>query len=195
MDDVEDLVRIALRDNAALITRDSLRYTAPRAPRKPATRSALLVAAAFVVAAGGVTAAVTLRGDDQNWGMEAPAYAGSRWDLRTVSGAEVPFDLGAYVSFGPGDDFRAFDGVNTMVGHYDAMTTSVRLRDVGTTTALYAGDDPVRKAVISAMNEWTSREAQFSITADQLTLKTGTQEMVFSRGGPATDRGTPIPSR
>lgn len=195
MDDVEDLVRTALRDNAALITPDSLRRNAPPAPRRHAARPALLVAAAFVVAAGGVTATVTLRGDGQHWGTEAPAYAGSRWNLRTVGGAEVPADLGAYASFGPGDDFRAFDGTNSMTGRYDALTTAVRLRDVGATTALYAGDDPVRKAVISAMNEWTAREAQVSVTADQLVVRTGKQEMVFSRGGPAADRGTPVPSR
>lgn len=195
MDDVEDLVRTALRDNAALITRDSLRPAVPPAPRKPSTRPALLVAAAFVVAAGSVTAAVALRADDLNWGTEAPAYVGSRWNLRTVAGAEVPSDLGAYASFGPGDDFQAFDGINTMVGHYDATTTSVRLRDVGTTTALYADDDPVRKAVISAMSEWTSREVQVSVTGDQLVLNTGAHQMVFSRGGPATGRGMPVPSR
>lgn len=195
MDDVEDLVRTALRDNAALITQDSLRNTAAPAPRKSATRSALLVAAAFVVAAGGVTAAVTLRDDNQHWGTEAPAYAGSRWELRTVGGAEVPADLGAFVSFTRGDDFRSYDGVNSMVGHYDATQNSVLLRDIALTYAAYAGDDPVRKAVISAMNEFLVRGAQLSVTSDQLVVRTTAQEMVFTRSGPATGNGTPPPSR
>ncbi|MGW6930016.1 META domain-containing protein [Lentzea sp. NPDC054927] len=195
MDDVEDLVRTALRDNAAQITQDSLRHNAPPAQRKPATRSALLVAAAFVVAAGGVTAAVTFGGDGLHWGSDAPAYAGSRWNLQSVGGTEVPADLGAYVSFTRGDDFRAHDGVNAMTGHYDGTPTSVRPRDISVTTALYAGDDPVRKAVISAMDELRAQGAQVSVAADQLVVRTGTQEMVFTRGGPATGRGTPVPSR
>lgn len=195
MDDVEDLVRTALRDNAAQITQESLRHNAPPAQRKPARRSALLVAAAFVVAAGGVTAAVTLGGDGLHWGAEAPAYAGSRWNLRTVGGAEVPADLGAYVSFTRGDDFRGHDGVNSVVGQYDGTPTSVRPRDLTLTTALYAGDDPVRKAVIAAMDELRTRGAQVSVTADRLVVRTSAQEMVFTRGGPATGRGTPVPSR
>ncbi len=189
MDEVEDRVRTALRDNAALITQDSLRHNAPRAARQPRTRSAVLVAAAFVLAAGGVTAAISLRGNDSpglQWGAETPAYAGFRWHLRTVGDHEVPADLGASASFRPGGDFQLSDGTNSMFGHYDATATSVRLRDVGRTFALYAGDDPVRLAVIAAMDELTAREARVSVSKDRLVVTTDSHELVFTRGEAVT---------
>lgn len=191
MDEVEDAVRTALRDNAALITQDSLRHTAPPAARPRKGRSAVLVAAAFVLAAGGVTTAVTLRGGDgpgHQWGVEAgsPAYVGFHWNLRKVGEYDVPPDLRASASFLPGGDFRLFDGTNSMFGRYEATTTSVRLRDVGRTFALYAGNDPVRRAVIAAMDELTVQEARVSVSADRLVVTTKSHEMVFARGDVAT---------
>lgn len=192
MDDVEDLVRTALRDNAAPITQDSLRQPDPPAARRPRTRSAALVAAAFVLAAGGITTAIALRADSGlQWGTQAPAYAGFRWDLRNVDSHEVPADLGASLTFARGGDFRMRDGVNAMFGHYDGTPTSVRLRDVGRTLAAYAGDDPMRRAVIDAMDELSLREAQVSLTQDRLVVITNTHQMTFVRGEPATGRNTP----
>lgn len=184
MDEVEDLVRTALRDNAALITQDSLRRPAPPA-RRPRTRQALLVAAAFILAAGGITTAIAL-GADPHWGTQslAPAYTGFRWDLRTVDSHEVPADLGASLSFDRDGRILMRDGVNSMFGHYDTTTNSVRLRDVGRTHALYVGDDPMRLAVIGAMDEMTVQEVEASVTGDQLTIHTNTHKMVFARFHP-----------
>jgi heat shock protein HslJ len=189
MDEVEDMVRTALRDNAAPITQDSLRHPVPPAARRPRTRQALLVAAAFVLAAGGITTAITLSpGDGPHWGAQslAPAYAGFRWNLRKVDSYEVPADLNASLSFDLDGSFRTYDGVNSMFGHYDATATSARARDVGRTYALYIGADPMRQAVIAAMDELTVVEVETSVTGDQLTVHARSHMMVFTRGGPDT---------
>lgn len=199
MDDVENLVRTALRDNAALITQDSLRNTSPPTARQPKTRSTVLVAAAFVLAVGGITTAVTLRGNDglgQLWGtrVEGPAYVGFRWNMLKADGYEVPADLGASMSFFRTGDFRMRDGVNTMFGRHDAAATSVRLRDIGRTSALYTGSDPMRRAVIDAMDELSLQEARVSITGDRLVITTNTHEMILTRGEPVTGPGSPMNS-
>jgi heat shock protein HslJ len=183
MDGLDDLVRTALKDDAALITQDSLRHPAASAARPRRVRSALLAAAVLVLAAGGITTAIALRADHgSHWG--AQAWAGFRWDLRTVDSHEVPADLGASASFSRAGDVQLRDGINSMSGRYDATATSVRLRDVGTTFALYAGDDPTRKAVIDAMRELTSQDAQVSLTGERLTISTNTHRMVLTRGEP-----------
>ncbi|MFD4676381.1 META domain-containing protein [Lentzea sp. NPDC058450] len=188
MDGIEDVVRTALRDNAALVTRESLRHSAPAARRAPRTRGAVLAAAVFVLAAGGITTAVTMVGDapGQQWGVEGPGYAGHRWDLRGVDGRAVPGEVDASATFRADGSFQLSDGTNSMFGRYEGTASSMRLLDVGRTYALYTGDDPVRLAVIAAMNELTSRNAGVSVSGDRLVVTTGAHEMTFVRAGVAS---------
>ena len=151
----EDVVRTALRENSAPITQDPLRHTA--AGRRKG-RSAVLVAVAFVLAAGGITTAITLGGAGQQSGVQAgtPAYAGFRWHLRKVDDHDVPAEVGASVSFLSGGDFRLSDGINAAFGRYDAM------------------------------DELTSQEAGIALSGDRLVITTASHEMVLSRGETAT---------
>lgn len=204
MDNTEELLRSALKENAAAITPDSLRHRGPVTLRPSRIRSVAVVAAAFVVAAGVVTGAAVLNGRDggQMVGAESrqDAYVGYQWRLRSVAKDqvehEVPAEVGATVSFYSNGDVVMQDGVNALFGRYEGSAAALQLRDVGRTYAVYGGDDPVRLMVIDAVHGLTSGTMRLSTADDRLTITTATHLLVLDRGDALPDGpSAPPPSR
>jgi heat shock protein HslJ len=212
MDDVEQLVRGALRDRAAEITPATLHNHDLRPARRRSRAMPVMLATACFVAVA-ITVPVTLfvlRGgnpDDVAGSSPTgpysgpPGYAGYRWLLTSVQANgqrfPVPPDIPASASFFPDGTVVFQDNVNALSGRYDAGADGFSVHDVGTTFVLYAGDDPVQKMVISAVGALASGQAvQANLSGTHLVLATPDYTMSFQRSV-AIETGTagPSPSR
>jgi heat shock protein HslJ len=211
MDDIERMVRGALHDRAAEITRATLHEPDPRPARRSRTMPVMLATACFVAVT--ITVPVTLfllrEGSPGDIAGNSPSrpysgppgYAGYRWQLTSVQAngqrSPIPPEILASASFFPDGTVIFQDNVNALSGRYDAGADGFSVHDVGTTFALYAGDDPLQKMVISAIGALVSGQAvQANLSGTQLVLAIPEYTMSFERSVPVDTRTVgPAPSR
>jgi len=68
----------------------------------------------------------------------------------------IPVEVGAHIDLMPDGRFLINDGVNAISGRFTTSGTQVTVGSVGSTYAMYGGNDPVRLAVIAAFNDFTA---------------------------------------
>jgi hypothetical protein len=124
-------------------------------------------------------------------------YVGGRWRLTSVadgtSSTSIPGGVGANLEFRADGQLLANDGTNSLSARFSPTAGGFEVRDVGTTLALYGGDDPHRLAAIAGLNTVLYGNAQgvtgsgpvsdrvVRATDSQLVIEAGTLQLTFAR--------------
>ncbi|KAA2262630.1 hypothetical protein F0L68_12060 [Solihabitans fulvus] len=186
-DELEQLVRGTLRRQAAEITQDSLRHHDIRPVRRSRVAPVLLVLACVVAVAVG--SVLIYQGHTASPLGTPPGYVGYQWRLTEVATGEantvVSQDIRATASFFPDGTVVLVDSVNALTGRYDGTATGFGVRGIGTTLALYDGRDPVRLAVVTAVDDLASgQHVDAAVLGETLTLRAAGRTLTFQQVGP-----------
>ena len=195
----------ALRSRSAEITESTLRRPRLGARvERPAQRRrfvpALAAACVVVIVAGGLAGRAIL--DRAGHGQHEPvgtaaAYLGRQWRLvslreggKTVT---VPASYGATVAFGDDGSLLMSDSVNALSGPFTVTADGFSTHSMSSTAVGYAGRDPVRLAVVRAIDAIAFRAdgvdqpvpVRAAVSGAQLLLTAGGYPMAFALVGPA----------
>jgi hypothetical protein len=214
-DDVEQVVRRALRADSELITRESLQYTGVRTPQRP--RRGLVLGTASVAAAaiigGTVVAAQNLSGQTARRGttdaagesMTGDPFDGTRWKLTAIEHdgqkTSVPPSWDATVEFS-GGRVSMYDTGNAVGGPYSRTPDGFTLFDQAITDKLVVSTDPVRTLVMQAMDaisfggssQANAGVVEATVDGDSMVLTIQGFTLTFSRDGQAHLYASPAPT-
>ncbi|UQU63776.1 hypothetical protein COUCH_33100 [Couchioplanes caeruleus] len=136
-------------------------------------------------------------------------YVGSGWDLTGVAegttATDIPAGVGARLDLVPDGRIVIYNGVNTLSGTFTRTADGFEVRDVGSTFALYGGDDARRLAAIAALNtvaygnrdgttaSGPARTTVLGTPGSQLVLQAGSFRLTFDRAGSAAASRPDLP--
>jgi hypothetical protein len=176
------------------------------ARRRLATRGMALAGGAAVLTAAAIVllSMVTSDGTPKPASTTSGAYVGSRWQLTSVAdgatSTAIPADAGATVEFRKDGQIIANNGTDVLTGRFSTTSGGFEVRDVGTTLAVYGGNDPHRLAAIAGLNALAYgnrdgvtpsaavRDAVVSATDTDLVIRAGGVRLTFHRVGPSVPR-------
>lgn len=140
-----------------------------------------------------------------------PGYVGARWLLSSVDAdgkhVSVPASYKVTIEFRTDGGLGMSDSVNYFVGHYTPTAAGFITSGIGSTLALYAGDDAIRKIAIAAMETiaygpMTDGRSAPSVTSTahltddrHLVITAASYRLTFVRSGNASTAQQPPPTR
>jgi hypothetical protein len=194
-DDFENEVRTALREGSATITEETLRKPVLASARRSGLRTWSVAACAALVVIAVPVAVVAVVADPPSGSTSASApYLGYQWQVESITSGgtttQVPSSLDASVTFFDDGRMLLRDTVNALSSIIDPRADGFSARTVGSTLALYGGDDVVRRLVIATMADLSSTgRAVVSVTDTQLVIDTGGYRLTLVRGAATGDGG------
>lgn len=205
-ENIEIALSKAFRARAAAISADQLEYKALRPPHAPARRPVADSLQRSHSPSGKAPLAVPVSAAASG----VPGYVGARWLLSSVDvdrkHVSVPASYRATIEFRTDGALGMSDSVNYLFGHYTLTAAAFITSGIGSTLALYAGDDAIRRIAIAAMDTiaygpMTDGRSAPSVTSTahltddrHLVITAASYRLTFLRSGNASTTLQPPPT-
>jgi heat shock protein HslJ len=128
----------------------------------------------------------------------SPGFTGYDWQVVAISHGgkvtSIPARMQVALRFSPGGQFGANDSVNFHSGTYRTTSDGFTTSALFSTSAGYAGHDPVVELAFSAIRSFDrGAHAMVQLTGDRLMAGVGSYTLTCQRRGPRAD--APAPGR